>query len=380
MDPGLEGITMHGYTKKEAAQKTDEERRALDAKAAKYKGMADMLLRCKESGLSGDEHLEMTAKALRVNPDFYSIWNYRREILVERYGKSLGLTNKIGQSVEKENTKIKQENGGEVVATEFGLTSDAILKNPKSYGAWHHRQWIAQRFEYDKDTELALCRDFLLADQRNFHCWIYRSFIAHDSFISASSEFAFSTDKIAENFSNYSAFHYRSVYLLRQNMSGDALRTVLDGEFNLIENAIYTEPDDQSAWWYLQFLMGTCEKEKERESESERDRDRDRDREDSTSDDVCSYDGPAAMFYRSVVNRMTECVRALLDIEPECKWCLVALVELLGRGMNLVINSAEGEGMETRTRMRVERQGLLEKLKKIDPMHIQRYKYLLRMA
>jgi hypothetical protein len=33
------------------------------------------------------------------------------------------------------------------------------------------------------------------------------------------------------------------------------LTDILETEFQLIENAIYTEPDDQSAWWYNIFIL-----------------------------------------------------------------------------------------------------------------------------
>jgi hypothetical protein len=73
------------------------------------------------------------------------------------------------------------------------------------------------------------------------------------------------SEKINENFSNYSAWHYRTVLLPRlypaASVASDAaLRAryeeVLDGEFHLVRQAFYTEPEDQSAWLYHRWLLG----------------------------------------------------------------------------------------------------------------------------
>ena len=174
---------MHGHTKKDEEKKTDEDRVVMAKKAAKYGAMSSMLLGRRAAGQGDDESFEMTGKALRMNPDFYSLWNFRRDMLIIRHGPTIGLANdRVPSASDGEGVgtggregggkaspfcKISASSGAEVVASEFRLTTDAILKNPKCYGAWHHRQWVAERFNYDTAAELELCRDFLKADQRN---------------------------------------------------------------------------------------------------------------------------------------------------------------------------------------------------------------------
>jgi len=168
-------------------------------------------------------------------------------------------------------------------------------------------------------NELDLTTQFLLLDERNFHCWNYRRFIIgiHGAAILGDSssggggewtwwttktttattvmmgsqvghspsakleennyniseeqreqlqsliqsEFTFTTTKINENFSNGSAFHYRSKllpYIIMQHQSiiGDNYTpTIIQQELELIHSAIFTEPDDQTAWWYLEYLL-----------------------------------------------------------------------------------------------------------------------------
>jgi hypothetical protein len=65
-------------------------------------------------------------------------------------------------------------------------------------------------------------------------------------------EIAYTQQKIEANFSNFSAWHQRSkVYELTGGL-------VLDREFNLVNQAMYTMPDDQSAWLYHRWLVSHC--------------------------------------------------------------------------------------------------------------------------
>jgi geranylgeranyl transferase type-2 subunit alpha len=75
----------------------------------------------------------------------------------------------------------------------------------------------------------------------------------------------FTTQKIQENFSNFSAFFYRSQLLVplslltatTTNEEASASSAVInwEDELQLIENAVCTEPDDQTAWWYQALLF-----------------------------------------------------------------------------------------------------------------------------
>lgn len=64
------------------------------------------------------------------------------------------------------------------------------------------------------------------------------------------SELAYTTRKIESNFSNFSAWHQRSkVY-----ESKGAIDTA--AELELVRNAMYTDPEDQSVWIYHRWLIG----------------------------------------------------------------------------------------------------------------------------
>jgi geranylgeranyl transferase type-2 subunit alpha len=82
-------------------------------------------------------------------------------------------------------------------------------------------------------------------------------------------EFGFTTKKIEENFSNYSAWHQRSKLLPElypdtetfKKALNDGIYIIIIGsaddrsEFELLQNAFYTEPSDQSIWFYHLWLL-----------------------------------------------------------------------------------------------------------------------------
>ena len=73
----------------------------------------------------------------------------------------------------------------------------------------------------------------------------------------AEQEFKYTSSKINANFSNYSAWHNRSKLIPKylKEFSGIERREFLKSEIEYSTQAIYTDPDDQSAWLYHQWLV-----------------------------------------------------------------------------------------------------------------------------
>jgi geranylgeranyl transferase type-2 subunit alpha len=266
---------MHGRRRQEYKDRLKDPKFSenLVKKAQQWNTLVPQLLSMSSHSTNVPQALALTEKLLLVNPDPLVLWNKRRRLLL------------FLASLEHE-FNVKEE---------LSLTASCLQRNPKAYGAWFHRKWILSNYATDLQKELDLTALFLKQDERNFHCWNYRSFCVGLLLGSSSSkdgswpildngdmltmgaqvvvtptptttptttiskeecskilsaEWDFCSQKIQDNFSNYSALHHRSKLLL---LLKDVI--VLSNELELVHNAIFTEPDDQTAWWYHRFLL-----------------------------------------------------------------------------------------------------------------------------
>ena len=214
------------------------------------------------------EDLNKMAELLVINPENYTVWNMRKEL--------------INEMTRPFNT--------EFVKQELVVAAGAIIENPKAYSPWYHRKWFIEQYcsSIDQSTnstennndchqaqrtvlreELELCNQFLDKDCRNFHCWNYRSFIVNylinykDEEIKGE-EFSYSYLKLTQNFSNYSAWHYRTKLLFQVQLTESISKRLLD-ELELVRDAYYTQPKDQSAWMYALWVVGQLKESLERD-------------------------------------------------------------------------------------------------------------------
>lgn len=228
---------MHGRPRNPAKP---EDEAASAAKASKLRSLQSQFLDNHHNKLYDKEALEISAKLLEANPEFYTAWNYRK-LAVQHY---LSQPSSDPESI---------------LSEELRVVESALRQNFKSYGAWHHRKWVLSKGHSSVDHELRLLDKFQKADPRNFHAWNYRRFVAALKNISEEDELKYTTDMIERNFSNYSAWHNRSVLLsnlLKRNAGGFFPKEkILNEEYELVHQAIFTDPDDQSGWFYHLWLL-----------------------------------------------------------------------------------------------------------------------------
>lgn len=239
---------MHGRLKVKTSKEQEEERKIKEReKAYHFRQLTEKLFDLRpqiEACDNLDEVFKLTTELLLINPDFYTVWNIRRESLLVHVAKNQDEENSIFQK-------------------ELAFTLDCLKKNEKSYSVWQHRIWTLSRMpksEYDK--EILLCNSFLAKDERNFHCWDYRSYIGDVAKVDIETELEFTTEKIRLNFSNFSAWHRRHKLLSRglslpseECPKSCNLRLIWNDEYNMILNALYTDPSDQSPWLYHNWLL-----------------------------------------------------------------------------------------------------------------------------
>ncbi|XP_024079881.1 geranylgeranyl transferase type-2 subunit alpha-like [Terrapene carolina triunguis] len=235
---------MHGRLKvKTTEEQAEAKRLEREKKLRQYVAATTAIFEKRKTGQLDKEALELTNQILGVNPDFATLWNFRREILLR---------------LEPEGSPEEMQS---LCRGELSFLESCLRVNPKSYGTWHHRCWVMEHVPHpDWARELELCAKFLEIDERNFHCWDYRRFVVQRAQVSAADELHFTDRLITRNFSNYSSWHYRSRLLPRLHpdprQPGRPTEAVLLKELELVQNAFFTDPNDQSAWFYHRWLLG----------------------------------------------------------------------------------------------------------------------------
>ncbi|AQK66083.1 Rab geranylgeranyl transferase like protein [Zea mays] len=220
---------MHGRPRRPAKPEDEE---AASAKAAKLRD------------LQAQEAIGLSFKLLEINPEAYTAWNYRK----------LAFQHNVKELSDPEAIKS-------AVDDELRVVEVALRQNPKSYGAWYHRKWLlCQKLApVDFKREFGLLDKLLKVDARNFHGWNYRRFLARFMGVSDEEELKYTMDKISDNFSNYSAWHNRSILLsnllIQQSKGFESKQKIFSEEFELVTQALFTDPSDQSGWFYHLWLL-----------------------------------------------------------------------------------------------------------------------------
>jgi len=237
------------------------------------------------------EAFDLTTRILQINPEFYTAWNYRRNILLQGIFP--------GSSPKEIN---------DLLTDDLSMTTAALKMHPKVYWIWNHRRWCLENVpdgpgsstegdvngwrKINWDREMFVVEKMLDADSRNFHAWSYRRYVLARMPVARpeTAELAYTTRKIESNFSNFSAWHQRSKVLPSLWSCGKLdYSKSKEEEFELVRNAMYTDPNDQSVWIYHRWLMG---------------------------------DGSD----KDVLDREIAIIQELLDEQSDSKWCMESLV------------------------------------------------------
>ena len=201
-------------------------------------------------------------------------------------------------------------------------------------------------------------------------------------------EWDFTTSKIQDNFSNGSAFHYRSKLLpliLESRLSSydndsndsespsknerynEILSLARDEWESILLNAIFTEPDDQTPWWYHRFIVSWAK----------------------PTEVLLKESDELVLEYVDFLYEMVNSLRELLEVEKEndgmdnnsekrdeskgakCKWAYI--------GLHLVLSTlldTKSLGEEEAEELKEEAKECLVELMKIDPNRRERYQNL----
>lgn len=185
------------------------------------------------------ETLQLITELLTRNPEYYTIWNYRR--LVRQQD--------LAQTKSEASDEIVADKTAAIIKYELEFLVPLLRQHPKCYWIWNYRMWLLDQARELLprsllvpfwQTELALVGKMLNADRRNFHGWGYRRFVVstleelmpEERSSLTQSELEYSTKMIRADFSNYSAWHNRAKllqkYLDEKSASDEERKKVLD--------------------------------------------------------------------------------------------------------------------------------------------------------
>ncbi|KAI9458038.1 rab-protein geranylgeranyltransferase [Russula earlei] len=328
---------MHGVRRARETREVRTARRERErAMLSTYLALTDDILSRKKNKDWSRDAFDLTTQLLSThpsvtNPEFYTVWNYRRHIL----------TNGIFPRSSPEEIK-------ELLNDDLAMTAKVLKVHPKVYWIWNHRRWCLEHIPDSPDyannqawrrsaweRELFIVEKMLDADSRNFLAWDYRRYVLASMPVrrSEKAEIAYTTKKIEANFSNFSAWHQRTKVLSSLWASGEVDRTLsLHKEFELVQNAMFTLPEDQSAWLYHRWLIGSGDN-------------------------------------KAILEREINLIQTLLDEQPDSKWCMESLVTY----KRLLLDNHLPTGSQEKTTAINQCRTLLGQLEEIDPMRRQRY-------
>jgi geranylgeranyl transferase type-2 subunit alpha len=254
------------------------------------------------------ETLDLTSKLLTRNPEYYTIWNYRRRVLQH-------LINAEGPLAV------------DLISSDLQFLVPLLLQFPKCYWIWNYRIWLLDQIEGTLKLEdglrlwkeeMGLVGKMLTRDERNFHGWDYRRHVVSqieriqgsEAKSLVEPEFEYTTKMIRRALQNFSALHYRRKLIPRllneRNASPQERRQLLNHELDMMQDALI-DPFNQSAWFYHQYLMSTIAVGCPRDSSIVLD----------------LSEGEREQYFKQEVTRIQE----ILEDYDDCKWVYQALLQ-----------------------------------------------------
>lgn len=306
----------------------------------------------------------LTSRLLKKNPEYYTIWNHRRRILLDRFAKA---PHEDLEDAEKVGNTPLGSSIDNLITNDLDFIVPLLIHYPKCYWIWNYRLWLLDQAKKHLQqpvvqrlwqAELGLVGKMLTRDERNFHGWGYRRHVVaqlemlippgQPSLVEQ--EFAYTSKMIKAKLQNFSALHYRSKLIPRlldeRKASGEARRALLESELDSMQEALI-DPFNQSAWFYHQYLMSTlapnCAKE------------------DAIVLDLTVSD--RLHYYEQELERIAE----ITEDFDDCKWVYEALLQY-----SIDYSELKGSSYSNQEELR----GWLDILQRLDPMRTGRWREL----
>jgi geranylgeranyl transferase type-2 subunit alpha len=312
--------------------------------------LSDEVLARRAEHRSDPESLKLCAALIEHNPEVYTAWNWRREVvgplLLEKDGKKEEEEGPSTSTSSDDDIRVK------LAQAELDLTEKSLRRNPKCYSAWHHRRWVLLQRPFLKhllQKELVLVDKLLDADARNFHAWAHRRAVAREAGVLPKESEEAAMRRVEDNFSNYSAWHERSATLLLEEAATEKndgenddddddggkkssaspppllSASVLEREYDLVQQAVFTDPEDQAPWLYHRWLLSQSVERFRRARKAKASGDS------GDDGDKATTAAAAAEALAATLEAESTACEELLEAEPDrskCKWPLLTLARL----------------------------------------------------
>lgn len=324
--------------------------------------------------------LNLLSALLSTNPEYYTVWNFRRLLLQHTFAHPDASTPSEADiaAAEKAHLTVPQREISQLIEEDLRFLIPLLKQYPKCYWIWNHRAWLlAQASELLPkhvsvkfwEGELGLVGKMLSLDGRNFHGWGYRRTVVKEvesltGKSRAEEEFAYTTMMVGRNLSNYSAWHSRGEVLpklLDERGATEAeRRKVFDGEWELVTRGLWTDPYDGSLWGYWRFLLGAVVDQQQDEGVEKRRR----------TPKILDPCGLAEKEH--YLRQEMESVRGMLDGAEDCKFIYQALLELAPKYAEVSKHKDDSQ-KDAVLADTSEIKEWLDQLRKIDPLRAGRW-------
>ncbi|KAL5046837.1 hypothetical protein BDW71DRAFT_181246 [Aspergillus fruticulosus] len=350
-------MASHGIPRHSSLEATGEARQQELRKIETYRRLEHVIREEIAGRQYTPETLQKLSELLKKNPEYYTMWNYRRRVLLHEFS----------QAAHEHLSEADMDRITTLIQTDLQFLIPLLRSFPKCYWIWNYRLWLldeAKRLLPKAvarkvwQQELALVGKMLSLDSRNFHGWGYRRFVVEtlETLSSdgenekslAETEFEYAKKMIGTNLSNFSAWHYRTKLIQRllseKSASDEQRKQILDDELELIHRAL-CDPYDQSLWFYHQNLMCTFDPAKSSQTMAPN----------LTKTERLDY-----------IRREIEEIQEMLDGAEDCKYLYQALIDC-----TLLVARVEETTLDGDQKTQV--LDWLAELKKLDPLRAGRW-------
>lgn len=197
-----------------------------------YKLLLGLCRRLMADGELSDRALLLTAKVINLAPAFYTVWNYRYNIIKDHLARE------------------KKDQRG-MLDKELDWLDEVTLSNPKNYQIWSYRQALLKLHpEPSFKREMPIIQLMIDEDTKNYHVWSYRKWCVL-FFRDFNNELQFTDLMIRRDIYNNSAWTHRMFVWQHTKPSSTQIIGEID---NYLRTKIELAPQNISCWTYLRGL------------------------------------------------------------------------------------------------------------------------------